>query len=98
MPVNLREPESLLPVAGARLGTAEAAIRKPGRKDVLVVEFAPGTQVAGVFTKNAFAAAPVLLCRQRLKKTSRLQALLVNSGNANAATGAEGLASARATT
>ena len=98
MAVNLKEPELLLPVAGARLGVAEAAIKKPGRKDVLLVELAPGTQVAGVFTKNAFAAAPVQLCRQRLKKTSRIGALLVNSGNANAATGADGLDSARATT
>ncbi len=98
MPVNLREPESLLPVAGARFGVAEAAIKKPGRKDLLVIELAEGAQVAGVFTKNAFAAAPVLLCRQRLKQGSRIRALLVNAGNANAATGAEGLASARATT
>ncbi|HUR40688.1 MAG TPA: bifunctional glutamate N-acetyltransferase/amino-acid acetyltransferase ArgJ [Verrucomicrobiae bacterium] len=98
MPVNLTAPESLLPIAGARLGVAEGAIKKPGRKDVLVIALAEGTQVAGVFTKNAFAAAPVQLCRQRLKKTSRVRALLVNSGNANAATGAEGLASAKATT
>ena len=98
MPVNLREPESLLPVAGARLGVAEGAIKKPGRKDVLVVELAPGTRVAGVFTRNAFAAAPVQLCRERLKAGAAIRALLVNSGNANAATGKDGLAGARATT
>jgi glutamate N-acetyltransferase / amino-acid N-acetyltransferase len=98
MPVNLEPPGALAPVAGVRLGTAEAAIKKPGRPDVLVVELAPGTQVAGVFTRNAFAAAPVLLCRQRLRRASAMRALLVNSGNANAATGAEGLAAARATT
>jgi glutamate N-acetyltransferase/amino-acid N-acetyltransferase len=96
--VNLRAPESLLPVPGVRLAVAEAAIRKPGRKDVLLVELAEGAQVAGVFTKNAFAAAPVLLCRERLKKSAAMRALVVNSGNANAATGKEGLASARATT
>jgi glutamate N-acetyltransferase/amino-acid N-acetyltransferase len=96
--VNLKEPGALLPVPGVRLGVAEAAIRKPGRKDVLVVELAEGSQAAGVFTKNAFAAAPVQLCRERLKKTSAIRALLVNSGNANAATGQGGLASARATT
>ena len=98
MPVNLKEPESLLPVKGVRLGVAEAAIKKPGRKDVLVIELPEGSRVAGVFTQNAFAAAPVQLCRQRLKKTPAIRALLVNSGNANAATGRDGLASARATT
>jgi len=96
--VNLKAPESLSPVPGVRLGVAEAAIKKPGRKDLLVVEIAEGAQVAGVFTKNAFAAAPVQLCRERLKRTSSIRALLVNAGNANAATGAAGLASARATT
>jgi len=98
MPVNLQEPESLLPVAGVRLGVAEGAIKKPGRKDVLVIELAEGTRVAGVFTQNAFAAAPVQLCRERLAKGGAIRALLVNSGNANAATGADGRASARATT
>ena len=98
MPVNLQAPETLLPVAGARLAVAEAAIKKPGRKDLLVVELAPGTQVAGVFTRNAFAAAPVQLCRERLRKSAAMRALLVNAGNANAATGKDGLASARATT
>src|SRR5690349_3603764 len=98
MAVNLKEPQALLPIAGVRLGVAEAAIKKPGRKDVLVVELAEGSQVAGVFTRNAFAAAPVQLCRARLKKSAAMRALLVNSGNANAATGQDGLASARATT
>ena len=98
MPVNLKAPESLLPVPGVRLGVAEAAIKKPGRKDLLVVELAQGSKVAGVFTRNAFAAAPVQLCRARLKTSAAMRALLVNSGNANAATGRDGLASARATT
>ena len=98
MPVNLKAPESLWPVAGARLGVAQAAIKKPGRNDVLVIALAPGSRVAGVFTRNAFAAAPVLMCRERLKKTSGIRALLVNAGNANAATGKGGLADAKATT
>lgn len=98
MAVNLQAPTSLLPVAGVRLGSAEAAIKKPGRKDILILEFAPGTRVAGVFTQNAFAAAPVQLCRERLGAGLNVRALLVNSGNANAATGAGGLADARATT
>jgi glutamate N-acetyltransferase / amino-acid N-acetyltransferase len=98
MPVNLKAPESLLPVAGARLGVAEAAIKKPGRKDLLVIELPANARVAGVFTRNAFAAAPVQLCRERLQGKAAIRALLVNSGNANAATGAAGLRDARATT
>ena len=98
MAVNLKPPEVLLPVAGVRLGVAEAAIKKPGRNDLLVIELAAGSRVAGVFTQNAFAAAPVQLCRARLKATAAMRALLVNSGNANAATGRRGLAAARATT
>ncbi|NGY05784.1 bifunctional glutamate N-acetyltransferase/amino-acid acetyltransferase ArgJ [Solimonas terrae] len=97
MPVNLSAPSNLLPVAGIRLGVAEAAIKKPGRKDLLVIEIAEGGRVAGVFTQNAFAAAPVQLCRERLAATSAIRALLVNAGNANAATGNGGLDDARAT-
>jgi glutamate N-acetyltransferase/amino-acid N-acetyltransferase len=98
MPVNLHEPASLLPVAGVRLGVAEAAIKKPGRNDLLIVELAEGSRVAGVFTQNAFAAAPVQLCREYLKASSTIRALVVNAGNANAATGSGGLDDARATT
>jgi glutamate N-acetyltransferase/amino-acid N-acetyltransferase len=98
MAVNLPAPQALLPVRGVRLAVAEAAIKQPGRKDLALIELAEGSQVAGVFTRNAFAAAPVQLCRERLKRTSAIRALLVNSGNANAATGAGGLAGARATT
>jgi glutamate N-acetyltransferase / amino-acid N-acetyltransferase len=98
MAVNLRVPESLSAVPGVRLGTAEAAIKKPGRQDLLLIELAPGTRVAGVFTRNAFAAAPVLLCRERLAGAAPIRALLVNAGNANAATGQGGLEDARATT
>jgi glutamate N-acetyltransferase/amino-acid N-acetyltransferase len=81
-----------------RLGVAEAAIKKPGRKDLLLIELAPGSRVAGVFTRNAFCAAPVQLCRERLAAGSAMRAMLVNSGNANAATGSGGLDDARATT
>lgn len=98
MPVNLQAPGPLSPVAGVRLGTAEAAIKKPGRQDLLVIELAPGSRVAGVFTRNAFCAAPVQVCRERLAAGTAIRGLLVNSGNANAATGAQGLANAQATT
>ena len=98
MPVNLNTPGPLAPIAGVRLGSAEAAIKKPGRQDLLLIELAPGTRAAGVFTQNAFCAAPVQLCRQRLAETSAVRALLINAGNANAATGAGGLADAEATT
>ena len=97
MPVHYREPTTLLPVAGVRLGVAEAAIKKPGRKDLLVIALSEGSRVGGVFTRNAFAAAPVQLCRQRLGGAP-VRALLVNSGNANAATGEGGLSAARQTT
>src|SRR5437879_1728280 len=98
MAVNLGAPELLHAVAGVRLGVAEAAIKKPGRNDLLLIELDPGTQVAGVFTQNAFAAAPVQLCREFLgRPAAAIRALLVNSGNANAATGADGLEDARAT-
>ena len=97
MAVNLNPPGTLHSVPGVRLGVAEAAIKKPGRKDLLLIELAPGSQVAGVFTQNAFAAAPVQLCRERLSAGSAMRALLVNAGNANAATGAGGLADARET-
>ena len=97
MPVHYTEPTSLLPIAGVRLGVAEAAIKKPGKRDLLVMALAEGTRVGGVFTQNAFAAAPVQLCRERLAGQPAIRALLVNSGNANAATGAAGLAAARDT-
>ena len=97
MAVNLTVPEFLHPVPGVRLGVAEAAIKKPGRKDLLVIALDPGAQVAGVFTRNAFCAAPVQLCRERLGADGEIRALLVNSGNANAATGQGGLDDARAT-
>ncbi len=96
MPVNLVPPNSadLLPVAGVRLGIASAGIKKPGRRDVTLIELASGSRVAGVFTQNRFCAAPVTLCRQHLV-SGDIRALLVNTGNANAGTGEAGLAHAR---
>lgn len=94
MPVNLSAPDAaaLLPVAGVELGTARAGIRKPGRRDLLVARFAEGAQAAAVFTRNRFCAAPVLLARRHLDSSGgRIRALVVNTGNANAGTGAEGL-------
>src|SRR5690606_32158024 len=77
-------------------GVARAGIRKAGRVDTLVMRFAPGTTAAGVFTRNRFCAAPVRVCREHLESTGgRLRALVVNTGNANAGTGAQGLADAR---
>lgn len=97
MAVNLKAPEFLHPVAGVRLGPAEAAIKRPGRKDLLLIELAPGSRVAGTFTRNAFCAAPVQLCRESLAHGEAIRALLINAGNANAGTGAAGLAGARTT-
>lgn len=93
MPVKLTAPQaaSLLPVKGVQLGFAEAYIKKPNRKDVLVIKLAEGSHVAGVFTKNRFCAAPVVLCKQFLAEKSGVRALLVNTGNANAGTGEDGL-------
>jgi glutamate N-acetyltransferase/amino-acid N-acetyltransferase len=91
MSVNLAPPDpaALLPVAGVELGVAMAGIRKADRKDLLVVRLAPGSAVAGVFTQNRFCAAPVILARKHIRNTVR--ALVVNTGNANAGTGAEGI-------
>ena len=78
------------PVAGFRLATLEAGIKKPGRRDVVLMEIAEGATTAAVFTSNAFCAAPVTLCRQHLQ-TSSPRYLLTNTGNANAGTGARGM-------
>ena len=95
MAVNLAAPEatSLLPVRGVTLGIAEAGIKKAQRKDLLVIKLAPGAMVAGVFTQNRMCAAPVIVTREHLASSATsIQALVVNTGNANAGTGAEGLA------
>ena len=99
MPVNLKIPEAanLQPVAGVELGIAEAGIRKAKRRDVLVMRIAPAATVSGVFTANRFCAAPVSLCREHLAAGRGVRALVVNTGNANAGTGATGLLNARAT-
>ncbi len=99
MAVNIHPPraEDLLSIAGVRLGIAKAHVRKPDRKDLLLVALDEGCRVAGVFTRNRFAAAPVLVCREHLASTQRPRAVLVNTGVANAGTGEPGLANARAT-
>ena len=98
MPVNLPPllPDHLHVVPGVRLGVAEAGIRKANRRDLTVIELAPGTRVAGVFTQNRFCAAPVQLCKQHIT-AGDIRALVINTGNANAGTGESGLAHARST-
>lgn len=99
MPVNLQAPAQgdLLAVPGIKLGIAEAHVRKPDRKDLLVMQLAPGSRVAGVFTQNRFCAAPVVLCKEHLAAGGEIRALVVNTGNANAGTGEEGMRRARQT-
>lgn len=98
MPVNLSapQPEALWPVAGVEIGVAMAGVRKANRRDLTVFSLAEGSSVAGVFTRNRFCAAPVQLCRERLAAGAAIRALLINTGNANAGTGEDGLARARA--
>jgi len=98
MAVNLFSPEpaSLHPVAGVELGTARAQIRKLNRRDLLVIRLAEGANVAGVFTRNRFCAAPVHVCRDHLQGSGAVRALLINTGCANAGTGQPGLADALA--
>src|SRR5262245_53342470 len=97
MPVNLIAPVAtdLHAVPGVRVGVAMAGIRKANRKDLVVFALEEGAAVAGVFTQNRFCAAPVLLCREHLATGRGIRALLINTGNANAGTGADGLARAQ---
>jgi glutamate N-acetyltransferase / amino-acid N-acetyltransferase len=97
MAVNLTAPHAadLHAVPGLRIGVAMAGIRKANRKDLVVFALDEGAFAAGVFTRNAFCAAPVQLCREHLAAGSAIRALVVNTGNANAGTGADGLARAR---
>ena len=92
---------NLYPVPGIELGHAEAGVRKANRKDLLVMKLAPGATVSGVFTMNRFCAAPVQVCKAHLegvrKTGSRIRALVVNTGNANAGTGEAGLSAANDT-
>jgi glutamate N-acetyltransferase / amino-acid N-acetyltransferase len=97
MPVNLvaPNPADLLAVPGVEIGVAMAGVRKANRRDLVVFRLAEGTAVAGVFTKNRFCAAPVQVCREHLAAGAAIRAMVINTGNANAGTGADGLARAR---
>ena len=99
MAVNYTLPtaHSLLPINGVTLGFAKAHVKKPDRKDMLVISLAPGSLAAGVFTQNRFCAAPVIVCREHLKRGAEIRALVVNTGCANAGTGATGFTDAKAT-
>lgn len=88
--------QQLLNVAGIRIGVARADIKYPDRRDVVVIEAAAGSQAAAVFTRNAFCAAPVTVAKRHLAATAP-RYLVINTGNANAGTGAQGLADAEVT-
>jgi len=98
MPVNLvaTPAADLYPVPGVRWGIAEAGIRKANRKDLAVLLLEEGASVGAVFTQNRFCAAPVQICREHLSKKSGIRAMLINTGNANAGTGDDGLSRAHA--
>ena len=95
MPVGLKEVPTLHPVPGVRLGTTTAGIRKQGRRDLVVIECTPGTKAAAGLTQNRFCAEPVIVAREHLAKSAP-RALLINTGCANAGTGAPGIEDARA--
>lgn len=95
MAVGLKPLSTLLPVNGIRLGTVAAGIRKPDRRDLVLIECVSGTTVAAVFTQNRFCAAPVIVAREHLSIVAP-RALLINTGFANAGTGAPGVADAHA--
>lgn len=99
MAVNLPLPnkDELKPISGLKLGIAEAGIKRANRKDILVIRLVPGSSVSGVFTQNRFCAAPVQLCRAHLLERNPIEALIINTGNANAGTGDEGLRRAQQT-
>ena len=99
MPVNLTPPAvaQLLPVAGVFLGVTEANIKRENRKDLLVMQLSEGARVAGVFTQNRFCAAPVIVAREHLAQPDGIRALVINTGNANAGTGEQGMSDARTT-
>jgi glutamate N-acetyltransferase/amino-acid N-acetyltransferase len=92
--IAVSEIPGVLPVAGLRLAAVAAGIRYQGRKDLVLLELPPGASCAAVFTRNAFCAAPVLLARAHLAQTDP-RFLLINSGNANAGTGEQGMQAAR---
>ena len=99
MPVNLPLPDdaTLYPIAGVRIGVTEAGVRKANRKDLTVVLMDEGASVSGVFTSNRFCAAPVQVCREHLSSGQSMRAMVINTGNANAGTGADGLSRTRST-
>ncbi len=94
MAVGLTGLPDMVPVPGIRLGTARAGIKKPDRRDLVIIEIAAGAHSAAVFTRNAFCAAPVVVARNHLALTSP-RYLLINTGNANAGTGESGLRDAQ---
>jgi len=99
MPVNLSAPlaQTMCPVKGVKLGVAMAHVRKPNRKDLLIITLDEGSTISGVFTLNQFCAAPVILCKEYLATPTPIRALLVNTGCANAGTGEDGLLRAKQT-
>jgi len=99
MPVDLHPPQvsDLHAIPGVRIGVTQGGVRKAGRKDVTVFLLDEGTAVGGVFTQNRFCAAPVQVCREHLQATSGVRAIVVNTGNANAGTGEDGVRRARET-
>ena len=90
MAVGLSQPEDILSVKGVQLATVVAGIKNGNKSDLVLITFEPGTVCAGVFTRNAFCAAPVTVAKNHLAQANP-RALLINSGNANAGTGAQGL-------
>ena len=99
MAVNLYIPsdDAVYPVAGIEIGVTEAGIRKADRRDLTVLRLSEGTSVGGVFTRNRFCAAPVLVCQEHLSTQHGIRALVINTGNANAGTGEPGLKAANET-
>jgi glutamate N-acetyltransferase/amino-acid N-acetyltransferase len=99
MAVNLHIPsdDTVYPVAGIEIGVTEAGIRKANRRDLTVFRLSAGTSVGGVFTRNRFCAAPVLVCQKHLSGRHDVRALVINTGNANAGTGEPGLKAAHDT-
>ena len=83
--------ETLLPIAGVTIGVACAGIKRSGRRDLVIFELSPGSTVGAVFTKNAFCAAPVELSKKHMSSNAAIRFLLINTGNANAGTGQQGL-------
>jgi glutamate N-acetyltransferase / amino-acid N-acetyltransferase len=83
------------PLAGVKLGAAGAAIKRAGRNDILIIELAEGSTTSGVFTQNAFCAAPVTIAKKHLQNSGgAVRYLVINAGNANACTGEQGIADA----